>query len=131
MPFSIYIIFGLAPSIIWLLFYLRKDSHPESNRMVLKIFFYGMLAALPAVFLEIGFKSELEKLNIPQVISQIKIEMTGRYSTKCIHENVSHIPFKIYSIINMFTRFTRTTKANPLHLKQRGNKTAIQVTYHI
>ncbi len=52
--FLIFIFFGLAPSIIWLLFYLRKDSHPESNRMILKVFFYGMLIALVAALVEIG-----------------------------------------------------------------------------
>lgn len=49
------IIFALLPGIIWLLFYLRKDVHPEPNRMVLKIFFYGMLSALLAIFIELGF----------------------------------------------------------------------------
>ena len=48
-------LFGFLPSIIWLLFYLRKDSHPESNKMILKIFFFGMLAAFFAIFLEKGF----------------------------------------------------------------------------
>lgn len=51
----LYIIFGVLPSIIWLLFYLRKDKHPESNRMILKIFFYGMIAALPIILIELGF----------------------------------------------------------------------------
>lgn len=55
MSYSLYIIFGVLPSIIWLLFYLRKDSHPESNRMILKIFFYGMLVAIPAILIEMGF----------------------------------------------------------------------------
>lgn len=54
MTYPLYIAFGVLPSLIWLLFYLRKDSYPESNRMVLKIFFYGMLSALPAIFLEFG-----------------------------------------------------------------------------
>lgn len=54
MSYPTYIILGLAPSIIWLLFFLRKDSHPESNRMVLKIFFYGMIIAMAAALLEIG-----------------------------------------------------------------------------
>lgn len=56
MSYLFYIFFGLAPSLVWLLFYLRRDSHPESNWMILKIFFYGMLAALPAVFIELGLK---------------------------------------------------------------------------
>jgi len=49
-------LFGFLPSIIWLLFYLREDAHPESNRMILKIFFYGMLVAFFAIFLEKGFQ---------------------------------------------------------------------------
>jgi RsiW-degrading membrane proteinase PrsW (M82 family) len=49
-----YIFFGIAPSIIWLLIFLRKDSHPESNRMILKIFFYGALATIPAALIEVG-----------------------------------------------------------------------------
>lgn len=55
MNYAIYIFFGLAPSVIWLLFFLRKDSHPESNAMILKIFFYGMLAAIPVALIELGF----------------------------------------------------------------------------
>ena len=54
MNYLFYIIFGLAPSIIWLLFYLRKDAHPESNKMIIKIFFYGMLVAIIAAVIEIG-----------------------------------------------------------------------------
>ena len=49
-------LFGFAPSIIWLLFYLRKDSHPESNKMILKIFFFGILGGFVAIFLEKGFE---------------------------------------------------------------------------
>jgi len=50
-------LFGFLPSIIWLLFYLRKDAHPESNRMILRIFFFGVLAAFFAIFLEKGFQA--------------------------------------------------------------------------
>lgn len=62
MSLPLYIFFGLAPSIIWLLFFLRKDTHPESNSMILKIFFLGMMAAIPAVFLEIGIFQIFKKL---------------------------------------------------------------------
>jgi len=55
MTYLLYL-FGFLPSIIWLFFYLRKDAHPESNRMILKIFFFGMLAAFFAIFLEKGFQ---------------------------------------------------------------------------
>ncbi|PIP17356.1 MAG: hypothetical protein COX44_00310, partial [Candidatus Portnoybacteria bacterium CG23_combo_of_CG06-09_8_20_14_all_37_13] len=60
MSYPLYIFLGVLPSVIWLLFYLRKDVHPEPNSQVIKIFFYGMLAAIPAVFLEKGiFESTL------------------------------------------------------------------------
>ena len=62
MAYLIYIPFGVLPSIIWLLFYLRKDAHPESNRMILKIFFWGMLIAVPAALLELGIFQEINKL---------------------------------------------------------------------
>jgi len=51
--YTFYISLGLLPSLIWLSFYLRKDKHPEPNSMILKIFFYGMLLAPLAIFLEL------------------------------------------------------------------------------
>jgi RsiW-degrading membrane proteinase PrsW (M82 family) len=74
MSFILYLFFGILPSIIWLLFYLRKDVHPESKAMILKIFFYGMLAALPVFLIEIGFNEELNQLNIsPILISALNL----------------------------------------------------------
>ncbi|MBI2042424.1 MAG: PrsW family intramembrane metalloprotease [Candidatus Nealsonbacteria bacterium] len=63
--YPLYLLFGLAPSVIWLLFFLRKDSHPESNGMIIKIFLYGMLAAVPAALVEIGFFSIIKSWPIP------------------------------------------------------------------
>lgn len=71
MNYHFLVFFGLAPSIIWLLIFLRRDSHPESNRMILKIFFYGMLAAIPAALLELGFYEQITSLKIPYLLSQI------------------------------------------------------------
>lgn len=65
--YPLYIIFGVLPSIIWLLFYLRKDVHPESNPMILKIFFYGMLITIPAVLWEMGIFSQIEKFNLSPI----------------------------------------------------------------
>jgi len=74
MSYPIYIFFGILPSVIWLLFYLRKDSHPESNRMILKIFFYGMLIAIPTVLIELGILDDVEKLFLsPFSISILKV----------------------------------------------------------
>jgi len=57
MNYLIYILLGAAPSLVWLSFYLRKDSHPESNKMIVKIFLWGMLATLPAALIELGIFS--------------------------------------------------------------------------
>jgi len=56
MNYFLPIFFGLAPSIIWLSYFLRKDVHPESNKMVLKIFFLGALTTIPAALTEIGIE---------------------------------------------------------------------------
>ena len=63
MNYPLFIFFGLAPSIIWLLFYLRKDSHPEPKRIIGKIFLWGMLITIPAIAIELSAKSLI--LNIP------------------------------------------------------------------
>ncbi|MFA5355401.1 MAG: PrsW family glutamic-type intramembrane protease [Candidatus Paceibacterota bacterium] len=64
MNYSLYIFFGLVPSILWLLFYLRKDKNPEPVRMILKIFFFGFLAALPAVLIEMGILDFVDSLKL-------------------------------------------------------------------
>lgn len=67
MNYIIFIIFGLLPSIIWLLFFLRKDSHPEPKRQVIKIFLWGMLITLPAIFIEKGSFDVAKMLNLPYI----------------------------------------------------------------
>jgi RsiW-degrading membrane proteinase PrsW (M82 family) len=52
--YTILVIFAFLPSLIWLVFFLRKDAHPESKKMILEIFLYGVLVALPALFIEKG-----------------------------------------------------------------------------
>ncbi|MDI6591452.1 MAG: PrsW family intramembrane metalloprotease [Patescibacteria group bacterium] len=74
MSYPLLIIFAFLPSFIWLLFYLRKDVHPESNPMVLKIFFYGMAAAILTALIELGFFQETAKLPFsPFLISFLNI----------------------------------------------------------
>jgi len=83
MNLPICIIFAVLPSIIWLLFYLRKDVHPESVKMILKIFCWGMILALPAVLLEEGFAELLKeglfkfKIDIPVFLFLILGDFLG------------------------------------------------------
>jgi len=48
----IYFAIGIAPCIIWLLFYLKQDAHPESNKKIIEIFFLGAFMVIPALILE-------------------------------------------------------------------------------
>lgn len=77
MNYPVYIFFSLAPSIIWLLFFLRKDSHPESNKMILKIFFFGMLAALLTVLIELGFSQQIKQWHLPETLNLILYVFVG------------------------------------------------------
>jgi RsiW-degrading membrane proteinase PrsW (M82 family) len=54
MNFVLLVICGLAPSLVWLLYFLRKDVHPENNSEVVKIFIYGALTVLPAALIQFG-----------------------------------------------------------------------------
>lgn len=47
-----YALLGVLPSAIWLLFYLRQDSRPEPNRLVLKVFFLGGLMGPLAILFQ-------------------------------------------------------------------------------
>jgi len=58
----LYIIFGVLPSLTWLLYYLKKDLHPEPKRMIIKVFLYGALATVPVFFIQIGLSHLLSKL---------------------------------------------------------------------
>lgn len=53
------IVFGALPSLIWLWYYLAKDLHPEPKKMILKVFFWGALATIPALFFQILFSEGL------------------------------------------------------------------------
>lgn len=50
-----YIILAFFPPILWLLFYLREDCHPEPKLLLLLTFIGGMIAAIPAIIAECTF----------------------------------------------------------------------------
>lgn len=75
MNYLLPIIFGLIPSVIWLLFYLRKDKNPEPARMILKVFLFGFMAALPAVLIEMGIMDYINGLRIESLLLSSIITM--------------------------------------------------------
>lgn len=77
MNYPLYIILGMAPSILWLLFYLKRDKHPEPKLMILRIFLWGMASALPAIFIEKGLALELAKINLSPFLASIASILLG------------------------------------------------------
>lgn len=47
-----YLFLAFLPPILWLLFYLREDCHPEPKRLLILAFFGGMASAIVALFAE-------------------------------------------------------------------------------
>lgn len=50
--FVLYFVIGALPAIIWLLFYLRQDVHPESNKKIIEIFLWGGAMVVPVYLAE-------------------------------------------------------------------------------
>jgi RsiW-degrading membrane proteinase PrsW (M82 family) len=67
MSYFLFLILSLAPSLIWLLYFLRKDVHPEPKLMVLTIFLWGALITLPAIFIERGILEVFRAFDIPKI----------------------------------------------------------------
>ena len=63
--YPLLLIFALAPSLIWLAFYLRKDAHPEPNRMILTVFLAGMLVTILAFSIENFLEGFFSSFSLP------------------------------------------------------------------
>ena len=66
------VVMGIMPSLIWLVFYLTKDAHPEPKRFLVITFLLGMLITPIVAFIE---------TNINCVVS------SSHSSTLCIFSN--------------------------------------------
>src|SRR3990167_7499063 len=72
MQYIFYTAIALIPSLIWLLYFLRKDKHPEPRLMVLMVFIWGMLVAFPALIVEsIAIEILLPIVSVPSIIADI------------------------------------------------------------
>lgn len=65
-----YIIFAFLPPILWLLFYLREDQHPEPKRLILLAFVGGMASAVLAVVVELALIGRQGLISLDQNILQ-------------------------------------------------------------
>lgn len=64
MNYLLYPFLALAPSLLWLFFYVRKDLHPEAKRMIAKVFLYGLVATVPAYLIERAIELKLSFLPV-------------------------------------------------------------------
>lgn len=48
-----YVLLTFLPPLVWLLFYLREDGHPEPKHLLLLAFLGGVLSAIPAIGAEV------------------------------------------------------------------------------
>lgn len=93
MNYPLFLFFGLTPSIIWLLLYLRKDSHPEPKRFLGKIFLWGMLITIPAIAIELSIKSFV--LNIP-LQDGLKIALYFFFGVALVEEWLKYIVVRAF-----------------------------------
>lgn len=50
-----YILIALVPGLFWVWFYRRKDKkNPEPLKLIIKVFFWGMLITIPAIGIELA-----------------------------------------------------------------------------
>lgn len=56
---------GFAPGIFWLWFFYKKDKYePEPRQLIMKMFFWGMVSVIPAIFLEMPFRGSVFLLTV-------------------------------------------------------------------
>ena len=58
------ILLGVLPSLIWLVFFLKEDAHPEPKGMLARVFIWGSVAALMAVIFQYFFQDILDFFKI-------------------------------------------------------------------
>lgn len=77
--------FGILPSVIWLLYFLREDVHPEPKREILMIFLLGMMVPFLALIVEVAFNIFVKffSLEISELLTIVLvtplIEEYGKY----------------------------------------------------
>jgi len=82
MHYLIYIPLAILPSSIWLIWYLRKDKHPEPKRMIIRVFIWGMLIAFPAILIENFAIDGLKLLPLPSLPNTLIVYFIGVAATE-------------------------------------------------
>lgn len=83
---------GISISIIWLLELLRNDKLPEPRKMIIKIFFFGMLITIPAFFIELGISKLFKWLDFSSLWT---LFICGFFIMALIEEAFKYLVVKI------------------------------------
>jgi RsiW-degrading membrane proteinase PrsW (M82 family) len=88
--------FAIAPGVIWLLFFLRKDNLPEPSKQIIKVFLCGAIVAIPIALVELCLLNELTTLNLSSKVYYI---IKGLFVIGLTEEVFKYIAVR-YSILN-------------------------------
>jgi RsiW-degrading membrane proteinase PrsW (M82 family) len=76
MSYALLIAFGVLPSLVWLVYYYRKDCHPEPKYLVTKVFLMGIILSPVAIILQLLFV----KISQPfTILSEIAIRESAMF----------------------------------------------------
>lgn len=64
----VYTLCAILPGLIWMMFFLAKDDHPEPRKIILRVFILGMLVTVPVFFIEYGLITLLNYFNLTEGI---------------------------------------------------------------
>lgn len=93
----IYVVLGIAPSLIWLIYYLNKDIDPEPKKAILKIYIGGALAAVLAGALETALIRNWEGYYSAGIYPSIFFFTAVAF----IEESAKYLPVKLVQLNNM------------------------------
>ncbi len=91
-----YILLGLLPSFLWLLFYFKKDEDPEPKKKILELFLLGAVGALFAAIIETFL---LRWVN-PLEIQEVPKFMLLFFGVAVIEEVLKFLPVQLRGIRN-------------------------------
>ncbi len=61
-PYMLLVLLGILPSLIWLWYWLQKDSHPEPKVLITKVLLLGIILSPLAIALQLMFASFAARL---------------------------------------------------------------------
>ncbi len=71
----LYLAVGVVPCILWLIFYLFQDRHPEPKREIISVFILGAAMTWPAVWMEKTLIGGFNSLGWPAFITILAVDV--------------------------------------------------------